>query len=88
MLQASEKQNCLLVCNDHEEVGSMSAAGAQGQFLRSVLERLCSSPEELARTIDQSMMISADNAHGIHPNYADKYDQPWSCAQPGASYKG
>ncbi len=74
LLSAGEKQNCLLVCNDHEEVGSMSAAGAQGQFLRSVLERLCTTPEELARTIDQSMMISADNAHGVHPNYADKHD--------------
>jgi aspartyl aminopeptidase len=74
LLSADENQNCLLVCNDHEEVGSMSAAGAQGQFLRCVLERLCSTPEELARAIDQSMMISADNAHGIHPNYADKHD--------------
>lgn len=74
LLKAGEEQNCLLVCNDHEEVGSMSAAGAQGQFLGSVLQRLCSSPEELARTIDQSMLISADNAHGIHPNYADKHD--------------
>jgi aspartyl aminopeptidase len=74
LLKAGEKQNCLLVCNDHEEVGSMSAAGAHGQFLRSVLERLCSTPEELARAIDQSMMISADNAHGIHPNNADKHD--------------
>jgi aspartyl aminopeptidase len=74
LLKAGEKQNCLLVCNDHEEVGSMSTAGAQGQFLGSVLQRLCASPEDLARTIDQSMLISADNAHGIHPNYADKHD--------------
>lgn len=74
LLNAGDKQNCLLVCNDHEEVGSMSSTGAQGQFLRSVLERLCSTPEELARSIDQSMLISADNAHGIHPNYADKHD--------------
>lgn len=74
LLKAGEKQNCLLVCNDHEEVGSMSAAGAQGQFLSSVLQRLCLTAEDLARTIDQSMLISADNAHGIHPNYADKHD--------------
>ena len=74
LLQAGKDQNCLLVCNDHEEVGSLSAAGAQGQFLRSVLQRINPSPEDLARTIDQSMMISADNAHGIHPNYTDKYD--------------
>ena len=74
LLKADEKQNCLLVCNDHEEVGSTSAAGAQGPFLRSVLERLCSSSENFTRSMDQSMMISVDNAHGIHPNYADKHD--------------
>jgi aspartyl aminopeptidase len=67
-------QNALLVCNDHEEVGSMSAAGAQGTFLKSVLERLCENDENTSRLIANSMMISADNAHGVHPNYADKHD--------------
>ena len=70
-----EKHNKLLVCNDHEEVGSMSAAGAQGPFLKSVLERLCGSDEDFTRMISQSTMISADNAHGVHPNYADKHDK-------------
>ena len=74
LLKADPMQNCLLVCNDHEEVGSMSAAGAQGPFLKSVLERLCVTSENLSRSMDQSMMISVDNAHGIHPNYADKHD--------------
>lgn len=64
----------LLVCNDHEEVGSGSASGAQGPFLKSVLERICDSSESLAKTINRSMLISADNAHGIHPNYSDKHD--------------
>ena len=68
------RQNCLLVCNDHEEVGSMSAAGAQGEFLKSVLQRLSDSDESFARLIANSTLISADNAHGIHPNYADKHD--------------
>ncbi|MDH5612742.1 MAG: M18 family aminopeptidase [Gammaproteobacteria bacterium] len=75
LLKAGPKQNCLMVCNDHEEVGSVSAAGAQGNFLRSVLDRLCSTTENFARSMDQSMMISVDNAHGIHPNFADKYDE-------------
>ncbi len=40
LLNNSGKKNTLLVCNDHEEVGSMSAAGAQGPFLKSILNRL------------------------------------------------
>jgi aspartyl aminopeptidase len=74
LLSAGENTNCLLVCNDHEEVGSVSTSGAMGSFLKSVLHRLCTTPEELARAIDRSMLISADNAHGVHPNFADKHD--------------
>lgn len=66
---------CLLICNDHEEVGSQSAVGAQGPFLRSVLQRWCGSVEDYQQALPRSMMISADNAHGIHPNYADRHDQ-------------
>jgi aspartyl aminopeptidase len=74
LLKAGENSNCMLVCNDHEEVGSVSTSGAMGSFLVSVLQRLCTTAEELARTVDNSMLISADNAHGIHPNFADKHD--------------
>ena len=74
LLSNDGRQNSLLVCNDHEEVGSISAAGAQGSFLKSVLQRLSGSDEGFARLIANSMMVSADNAHGIHPNYADKHD--------------
>ena len=75
LLNADSKQNTLLVCTDHEEVGSMSVAGAQGTFLKSVLERLAGGDENAARMIANSVMISADNAHGVHPNYADKHDK-------------
>lgn len=74
LLENDGEQNTLLVCNDHEEVGSMSAAGAQGPFLKSVLERLCDSDENITRMIANSYMVSADNAHGVHPNYAEKHD--------------
>ena len=74
LFKAGQNSNCLLVCNDHEEVGSVSAVGAMGTFLKSVLNRLCGSAEGLARTLDGSMLISADNAHGIHPNFANKHD--------------
>jgi aspartyl aminopeptidase len=73
LMNASGDQPALLVCNDHEEVGSMSAEGAQGPFLSNVLDRWCGADK--ARTIARSMMISADNAHGIHPNYMDRHDE-------------
>lgn len=73
MLDADPAQPALLVCNDHEEVGSMSAEGAQGPFLSSVLDRWVGA-DNRARMIARSMMISADNAHGIHPNYVDRHD--------------
>ncbi|UTA49419.1 M18 family aminopeptidase [Simiduia sp. 21SJ11W-1] len=75
LLTADAGQSQLLICNDHEEVGSMSACGAQGPMLRQFLERLLPDAEARNRAIDRSMMISADNAHGIHPNYPDKHDQ-------------
>jgi len=76
MLQAAEntEQSCLLVCNDHEEVGSASAAGAQGPMLKNVLERWLPDVEERSRAIDSSSMISADNAHAVHPNFSDRHD--------------
>ncbi len=74
LLNNSGGRNTLLVCNDHEEVGSASASGARGPFLKSVLNRLSGSDENTDRMIAGSLMISADNAHGVHPNYADKHD--------------
>ena len=74
LLDSGDSRSKLLVCNDHEEVGSASACGADGPFLKSVLQRICPEPETLARCIHRSWLISADNAHGIHPNYADKHD--------------
>jgi aspartyl aminopeptidase len=63
-----------MVCNDHEEVGSVSAAGAQGPMLNSLLARLIPERERRERALALSLMISADNAHGVHPNFADKHD--------------
>jgi aspartyl aminopeptidase len=75
LLAADGSQNSLLVCNDHEEVGSLSAIGAQGPLLRSVLQRLASGDEQYQALVANSMMISADNAHAVHPNFADRHDE-------------
>ncbi len=67
-------QGMLLICSDHEEVGSLSSAGANGPFLEQVLERMVPASEDRQRMLARSVMISADNAHGIHPNFSDKHD--------------
>ncbi|MCJ8336904.1 MAG: M18 family aminopeptidase [Pseudomonadales bacterium] len=74
LLTAGSTEGMLLVCNDHEEVGSMSAVGAQGPMLEQVLSRMTGSAEQKNRMIANSMLISADNAHGVHPNFSDKHD--------------
>jgi len=74
LLDQKALQNTLLVCNDHEEVGSMSAAGAQGTLLKSVLSRLSGNEEGLSRMMASSSMVSVDNAHAVHPNFSDKHD--------------
>ncbi|MFT7288578.1 MAG: aspartyl aminopeptidase [Halieaceae bacterium] len=74
LLATDGSQWCLLACNDHEEVGSRSASGAQGPMLRDFLQRLLPPSSPLAPLMGRSLMISADNAHGIHPNFPDKHD--------------
>ncbi len=74
LLQASGEVTSLVVLNDHEEVGSCSTAGADGNFLECVLERLLPNTEARQRALSQSMMMSVDNAHGVHPNFIQKHD--------------
>ena len=65
---------------DSEEVGSSSLQGAASNLLESVLRRICSCLQlEYDQALAQSMMVSADNAHAIHPNhpeYADAANAP------------
>lgn len=74
ILEAENRYSTMLVCNDHEEVGSQSAAGAQGPLVQDILGRLLPDNDQRARTLERSLLISADNAHGVHPNYADRHD--------------
>lgn len=75
LLEANDQVSSLLICTDHEEVGSASCCGAKGPMLEQFLMRLLPNTEERIRVIERSMMISADNAHGIHPNFMDKHDE-------------
>ncbi len=69
----------LVVLYDHEEVGSRSSRGAAGTFLEDTLARLASfveaaGPQNLARAVARSWLVSADMAHAVHPNYADRHE--------------
>ncbi|MDT0274541.1 M18 family aminopeptidase [Blastococcus goldschmidtiae] len=69
----------VLVCNDHEEVGSGSMAGARGSFLEDVVRRLATAtdpgdPEAVHRAIARSWLVSADMAHGVHPTRAERHE--------------
>jgi aspartyl aminopeptidase len=69
---------CLCAFFDHEEVGSESATGAGGSFVADVITRLASSAgldsEDQHRMLAQSFFISADMAHGWHPNFPAAYE--------------
>lgn len=80
LLECDGEQGALLVANDHEEVGSASACGAQGPFLGDVLRRLNeavggATEASLVQLFQSSLMISCDNAHALHPNFIDKHDE-------------
>lgn len=68
----------VLYLSDNEEVGSNTGQGADGALLRDTLKRLCISlfnnEESFYSMAEKSVFISADLAHGLHPNYAEKHD--------------
>ena len=78
-LAAEPKDSVAVHCVlDNEEVGSGSKQGAASTFLKDVLRRindgLGRTEEDYLTAIASSFMVSADNAHGIHPNQPDKGD--------------
>ncbi|KAK0668630.1 peptidase M18 [Cercophora samala] len=87
--KALEKETAirLVACFDHEEIGSLSAHGADSNLLPAVLRRLSvipgakgqqqveSNETAFEQTLAKSFLISADMAHAVHPNYAGKYER-------------
>ncbi len=63
---------------DNEEVGSTTKQGADSTFLQDTLSRICrsltGSPEQYPVMLAKSFMLSADNAHAVHPHHPDKAD--------------
>ena len=80
-LKSEERKSVPVLCVfDSEEVGSGSVQGAASVLLPDVLRRICESRNwNMDTMLAQSFMISADNAHAVHPNhpeYADPTNAP------------
>lgn len=78
-LKAGRRECIAIHCvMDNEEVGSTTKQGAASTFLKDTLVRinggLGRTHEEYLMTLAGSFMVSADNAHGLHPNYTGKAD--------------
>ena len=75
-LNAAESAAIPVLCVfDSEEVGSNSVQGAASMLLQSTLERICAALNlETAQLLASSFMISADNAHAVHPNHPELAD--------------
>ena len=73
----TDATQCLAIF-DNEETGSGTKQGAASPFLQSLIERIVAAQagntDDFYRCIENSFMISADNAHAWHPNYDAKYD--------------
>ncbi|MEG0958520.1 MAG: M18 family aminopeptidase [Erysipelotrichaceae bacterium] len=68
----------MFVCFDNEEVGSSTKQGADGTFMLDVMKRIANglqmSDEAFHNALASSYMVSADNAHAMHPNHIEKND--------------
>lgn len=68
----------VLAVFDNEEVGSGTMQGADSSFLADVIARigecLNASKEDQIRWVAESFLVSADNAHAVHPNHPEKCD--------------
>jgi len=70
-------QTTLIALFDNEEIGSSTQNGAASSFIRDVIHRIIDTSDTkhaLQRGLANSMCISADGAHAIHPNYVEYHD--------------
>lgn len=75
-IQNANKKNINILCIfNSEEIGSLSKEGADSTFLIDTLKRICAAINlDIAVTLHNSLIVSADNSHAVHPNHPDKSD--------------
>lgn len=74
----SNKSTKVMIAIDNEEIGSLTAQGARSSLVKTILERIAlalgKDKEEFFMALSNSVMISSDLAHAIHPNQPEKCD--------------
>ena len=70
----SDKSVAVLAVFDNEEVGSETKQGASSTFLDRTLRAIAGNDHIYSAMLYNSFMVSADNAHAIHPNHPELYD--------------
>ena len=83
-LNSKNEENCrICVVFDNEETGSRTRQGAGATLLSDVISRICRAAgkdeEQRQMAIQNGMLLSADNAHAVHPNYPEKADPTSRC---------
>lgn len=77
LLEATNENLNIAVVFNHEEVSSQSDSGAASNFLERIIKKIFKGlglKEEKEAILSRSMIVSADNAHAIHPNHPEKSD--------------
>lgn len=75
LVNATPSSIAIAAIFNNEEVGSRSSNGADSSFLMDVLTRIAQALSlDFYALMAQSFMISADNAHAVHPNHPEKSD--------------
>ncbi|TFH06124.1 MAG: M18 family aminopeptidase [Spirochaetales bacterium] len=81
-LESETNGSCILALYNHEEVGSVSAEGAQSDALTTLVRRLVvaqgGSWEDTAIALGRSTFVSNDAAHGLHPSFSEKHDPAYA----------
>lgn len=69
----------MIILYDNEEIGSSTPQGADSPFAGDVIERMIynlgADREDYYSIIEKSILLSADMAHAVHPNFAEEYDE-------------
>lgn len=73
-LKDNENQIAVFSLFNHEEIGSTSNVGAASNFLSSCLQRIIGN-ENFDQSMSKSIFVSADMAHGLHPNFPEVHDE-------------